>query len=589
MSLDGIAIRALAQSLQHALLDAKVDKIGQPDKNEVLFHLRRPGQTLKLFGSIHPQSTRLCLTEATYTNPPQPPLFSMVLRKHLSGALITDVRQPGWERILTISLSGRNDIGDPATYHLVCELMGKSSNIILLDDQAIILDALRRVGAHTNTYRQIQPGLTYMVPPQQDKLALEDLRQDDLAQLAYGDKAHGPMAKTLLGGIAGLGPQTAREICLRAHIDPDADASYLGEVDFIRLWESLQALQTRVAHEAWEPTVVYDAATPIAFAPFPLLQFEGLKTKTYPDMSAMLQAYYAEKEAQDRKTQAENALRRRLKTELDRAEKKLGYQLDTVAKADQAEKYRLYGELLTANLHAISQGPEAKVVNFYDPDQAFMTIPMKADQTPNENAQRFFKRYQKAQKGAKRAQEEADKTKQEIHYLESILQSIDLAQSFQDLQDIRQELADAGYSKKTSSLKKKKAKENTPHPIHVRYDGYDIYVGKNNRQNDYVTFKIGRNKDLWLHTKDIHGAHVIVKAQGDTPIPANVQVFAAHLAAYFSKGRHSGQVPVDATLKKYVKKPSGAAPGMVIYTDQTTIFASPDPDTLRPYLEAGDS
>lgn len=588
MSLDGIAIRALAQDLKKNLLQAKVDKISQPDKNEILFHLRQPGQNLKLFGSIHPQSSRLCLTEAAYTNPSQPPLFCMVLRKHLVGAIIEDIVQPGWERILRIQLAGRDEIGDPATYHLLCELMGKSSNIILLNDQGTILDALRRVGAHTNTYRQIQPGLAYTPPPAQNKLDLEGLKEADLATIAYEDSSKRPMAKVLLQSIAGLGPQSAREICIRAGINPDDDASFLGEVDFIRLWETLQSLQNRLQQGGWEPTIILDHGDPIAFAPFPLLQMEGLEGQTFPHMSAMLQAYYEGKEAYHRTQQMENALRRRLKTEMDRAEKKLGFQLDTVAKAERAEKYRLYGELLTANLHAIKQGTEAQVINFYDPNQALITIPMKAEQSPNQNAQNYFKRYQKAQKGAGRAQEEAKKTQAEIAYLESITHSLDLAQSPDDLQDIRQELVQAGYAKAQTSSKKKKTKDPGPKPLHLVYQGYDIYVGKNNRQNDFVTFKVGRPKDLWLHTKDIHGAHVIVKAQGEEAFPPQVQSFAALLAAYFSKGRYSGQVPVDATLRKYVKKPSGAAPGMVIYTDQTTLFATPDESLLAPYLKKGD-
>lgn len=590
MSLDGIAIRALAQDLSNDLLGAKIDKIGQPDKSEVLFSLRKPGQSLKLFASIHPQSTRLCLTEVDKKNPPQPPLFSMVLRKHLQGAIIEGVKQPGWERIIQLEFRGRDETGDATQFSLLCELMGKSSNVILLSKEGQILDALRRVGAHTNTYRQIQPGLPYVPPPAQEKQALENLSKEDLAAIAYEEQDKRPMAKVLLHAIAGIGPQSAREICIRAGVDPDTDASFLGEIDFIRLWESLQKLQECLHHRAWEPTIVFDDEGPIAFAPFPLQQFADFESKSYPNMSVMLEAYYSHKESRERKRQNEHALRRRLRAELDRAEKKLGYQLDTIAKAQSHEKYRLYGELLTANLHALSQGPEAQVINFYDPNQAIMTIPMKMEQTPNENAQRYFKRYQKAQKGAEMAHKEAEKTQAEIAYLNSIVESLDLADSLDDYKDIRQELIQAGYAKdQTPSRKKKKVKDSAPKVLHIVYEGYDLYIGKNNRQNDYVTFKIGRGKDLWLHTKDIHGAHVIVKAKGDAPIPETVQTFAAQLAAYFSKGRHSGQVPVDATLRKFVKKPSGAAPGMVIYTDQRTLYATPDETLVSRFLKSGDA
>lgn len=588
MSLDGIAIHAITNELRRVLAGAKIDKISQSDQYTLLLSLRKPGQTLRLLGSIHPQSARLCLTEGAYQNLPEPTLFCMVLRKHLINATILSVEQNAWERIITVTCQGRNDIGDLTTTRLVCELMGKTSNILLLNDDDQILDAMRRVGAHTNTYRQIQPGLHYMLPPAQNKRPIEAITQSLLSEIVFQAPESASLEKILLQSIAGIGPQTVREIIFRAGLDPQANHVYLGEVDFVRLHTALKNLQMRIETENWEPVQVFQDQEPIAFAPFPLQQFDCFPQKSFATMSGMLETYYADKERAESFKQKRAALERVLRHETDRCEKKLGHQLDTVYAAEAADRYRLYGELITANLHQLKQGSEATVMNFYDPNQATLSIPLDASKTPNENAQRFFKRYEKARKGAVSAQVQADQTREELAYLASVQAGLEQADSFSDLAEIRRELEESGYVKRRA-VRKKKQKDHVPETMHIRIQGYDCYIGKNNRQNDYVTFKIGRTGDLWLHTKDIHGAHVIIKRQGDREWPQPVIETAARCAAWFSKGRHSANVPVDVTLRKNVHKPSGAPPGKVIYTDQTTLYVTAEEAEIQALLAGPDA
>lgn len=587
MSLDGIAMRALAQDLWATIGGGRIDKIAQPSATTMTMGVRAQSKNYKCFATINPQSARVSLTRESFDSPQTPPQFCMVLRKHIQGAVIENIRQVDWERMIAFDLRGRNEIGEETTFTLLFELMGKNSNIMLLDAAGTILDAIKRVGMGTNNYRQFQPGIPYQLPPAQNKFSLEELDEGTLAQALLDQGLSKSAAKALLATVAGLGPQTVTELLVRAGIAPDTRLEYLGEIDYSRLWRECEALRKRAESADWQPTLVYHEREIIAFAPFPLTQFESFHQETREQMTTLLEDFYETKERQERFNQKRASLERIIRHEKERCEKKLALQLEKVDALAHADEWRIKGELITANLYRIKQGSTAEVENFYKDGAPLETITMNPSKTPNENAQTFFKKYNKAKISAEKAAVQAERTAEELEYLRTIEDSLEQALDTEDLTDVRLELEEAGYAKRLTLGKQGRNKKQThkPQPTHLSLNGYDLYIGKNNHQNDYVTQKIGRNADLWLHTKDIHGAHIIIKAShAYDGFSEEVIEKAATLAAWFSKARYSAQVPVDVTLRKNVHKPAGAKPGMVIYTDQQTVYVTPEPDTVEALL-----
>ena len=543
MSLDGIAMRALAQDLKTKLSGGRIDKISQPSATTMTMGVRAGGHNHKCYATINPQSARVSLSRKSFESPQTPPQFCMVLRKHIQGAVIENIRQVDWERMIAFDLRGG-----------------------------------------TNNYRQFQPGIPYQMPPAQNKRALDTLDEASLAEALLEQGLSKTASKALLSAIAGLGPQTVTELLVRANIAPDTRVEFLGEIDYHRLWQQCSGLIARCADADWQPTLVYRGREIFAFAPFALEQFAAFHQETRPDMTTMLEDFYEIKEEQELFSQKRTSLERIVRHEKERCEKKLALQLEKVDELEHADSWRIKGELLTANLYRIKQGPSAEVENFYKDGAPLETIEMNPSKTPNENAQGYFKKYNKAKISAEKAALQAERTSEELEYLRTIEDSLDQAQTTDDLTDVRLELEEAGYAKRHAQPRGKKA-QHKPQPTHLFIDGYELYIGKNNHQNDYVTQKIGRNADLWLHTKDIHGAHVIIKAHrsydGFSP---DIIEKAAELAAWFSKARYSAKVPVDVTLRKNVHKPSGAKPGMVIYTDQQTVYVTPEEATIDALL-----
>ncbi|MDO4281988.1 MAG: NFACT RNA binding domain-containing protein [Peptococcaceae bacterium] len=584
MSLDGMAMRALADDLQRTLGGGRIDKISQPNTTSMTMMVRAGGKNHRLYATISPQCARVSLTDQHFENPLKISQFCTVLRKHIQGAVIEDIHQIDWERMIAFELKGRNEIGEQTQFTLLFELMGKNSNIMLLDTQNTILDAIKRVGANTNTYRQFQPGIAYVAPPAQNKTPLEDLNEAVLAEKFLDAGLQKTASKALLQTVAGLGPQTVTELLVRANISPDTRVEYLGDIDYSRLYQQCQWLLAMVAEQSWQPTLVFQEREIFAFAPFPLKQYESFRQEARGDMMTLLEDFYATKERQEIFQQKCTSLERIVRRERERCEKKLQLQLEKIDELEFADEWRIKGELLTANLYRIKQGATAEVENFYKDGAPTETIEMNPSKTPNENAQAFFKKYNKAKVSADKAAAQAEKTTEELNYLRTIEDSIEQAQTEDDLIDIRLELEENDYVKRRASAGRKKT-VHAPKPTHLYIDGYELYIGKNNHQNDYVTTKLGRNADLWLHTKDIHGAHVIIKNAGryDGFSPEIIEK-AAMLAAWFSKARYSSKVPVDYTLRKNVHKPSGAKPGMVIYTDQQTYFSTPDEATVEALL-----
>ena len=590
MSLDGIAIHALADELHEQLAGARIDKIQQPDSTTIVLSVRQPGRNDKLLLSCNPQTARIGLASSNKPNPMQPPLFCMVLRKHLEGSKILEIRQNQWERVIEIVCEGYDEMGEKATRILIGEFMGKHSNLILINPQTnVILDSARRLGFDMSQYRQVLPGLTYIAPPPQDKVSLMELTEDELIRFFMEAPSSASLKKILLNHIAGFGPQTAAEIIQRSGLNPDDRVDFLGQYDYDRIWQQLLWLRNLLNEKAYQPTLVEDGKKAIAFAPFPLEQLEAYTQKTLPSMSQLVEQFIGRKEQDNLFSQRAGDLERIINREIERCEKKLALQLDKVQEGEDSEHFKIWGELLTANLYQIKQGDSAEVLNYYDPDQQMITIPMQANLTPNENAQKYFKKYAKAKAGAQQSMIQAEHTQDELNYLDSIKNSLRNAQTPNDLQDIRLELETAEYVKaRLTKQNKKNKKEPEFKPLVLHYGDIELLVGKNNVQNDYVTTRMARNNDVWFHAKDIPGSHVIIRNhQEQRELSQDVLDFAAHIAAYFSKGRQSALVPVDYTLKRHVHKPNGAKPGRVIYENQKTIYITPDEEAIQDILLQG--
>lgn len=573
MSLDGLAIRSLTRELKTKLLGGRIDKLAQPNPQTLTFQVRTETKTLRLLASISPQNARLVITDERFENPSTPPLFVMVMRKHLSNAVITDIRQLGYERMIEFLVEGKNEIGEKTVFSLLFELMGKNSNVILRKLDNVILDAMRKVGANTNQYRQIQPGLDYIMPPAQDKVEPFDLDEEGFCALILKLPSQTSLEKALLKILGGFGPQSVRELIFRAGLREDTRIEYLGQGDYLKLFFALKALKESYYDDTWQSEVCFKDGLPFTFAPFSLSVFNTLEKKPYQDLSSLLESFYRIKEAKERFSQRKQGLLRIVRHEIERCEKKYAIQLATIAKKEECEIYRIYGELLTANLYRIKQGESVTLENFYDSNRP-ITISLDPEKTPNDNAQAYFKIYNRAKNGAEQASLHAKTTKEELDYLESIVESLALANETNALTEIRRELGESGYAKKEATKKKKQ--EEGFKLLQVSFADYQLFIGKNNLQNDYLSLKFARNKDLWLHTKDIHGAHVIVKSSGEKGFSDEVILYAAELASFYSKARHSSQVPVDYTFVKHVHKPSGAKPGMVIYTNQKTVYVTPN-------------
>ena len=590
MSLDGIAIHALADELHEQLAGARIDKIQQPDSTTIVLSVRQPGRNDKLLLSCNPQTARIGLSGSSKPNPMQPPLFCMVLRKHLEGSKIIEIRQNQWERVIEIVCEGYDEMGEKATRILIGEFMGKHSNLILINPQTnVILDSARRLGFDMSQYRQVLPGLQYIAPPPQDKVSIMKLSEDELIGFFMEAPSSASLKKILLNHIAGFGPQTAAEIIQRSGLNPDDRVDFLGQYDYDRIWQQILWLRDLLAAKNYQPTLVEDGKKAIAFAPFPLEQLKAYTQKTIPSMSQLVEQFIGRKEQDNLFSQRVGDLERIINREIERCEKKLALQLDKVQEGEDSEHFKIWGELLTANLYQIKQGDSAEVINYYDPDQKMITIPMQANLTPNENAQKYFKKYAKAKAGAQQSMIQAEHTQDELNYLDSIKNSLRNAQTPNDLQDIRLELEAAEYVKaRLTKQNRKNKKEPEFKPLILHYGDIELLVGKNNVQNDYVTTRMARNNDVWFHAKDIPGSHVIIRNHHEQrELSQEVLDFAAHIAAYFSKGRQSALVPVDYTLKRHVHKPNGAKPGRVIYENQKTIYITPDEEAIQDILLQG--
>ncbi|RWQ75960.1 Rqc2 family fibronectin-binding protein [Bacillus cereus] len=564
MAFDGLFTRAITHEIENSLYTGRISKIYQPSKYEILLHIRANGKNQKLILSSHPTYARMHLTNQNYDSPAIPPMFCMLLRKHLEGGFIEKIEQIDLERIIQITVRSRNEIGDESLKTLVIEIMGRHSNIILLDTKTnVILDSLKHVSLAVNRHRTVYAGAEYVAPPAQHKInPLQIETADDFIRPL--DFLSGNMDKQLVGAFMGISPLFAKEVVKKA-----------GMVNEKALSEAFFSIQTPLLSHAYTPTMI-TAKGKEFFYLFPLTHLQG-EEKTFSSVSELLDRFFFGKAERDRVKQQAHDLERFMQNEKNKNEKKLIKLEKTLQDAGKADKYQLFGELLTANMYALKKGDkDIEVVNYYDEDGGTVKITLDPLKTPSENAQRYFQKYQKAKNSVAVVEEQIEKTNEEILYFDSLLQQMEAASS-KDIEEIREELAEEGYvrNRKTKNAKKKPTK-----PVLDKYvasDGTEIFVGKNNKQNDYLTTKFARRDEIWLHTKDIPGSHVVIRSLE----PAEETLLeAAKIAAYYSKAKESSSVPVDFTKIRHVKKPSGAKLGFVTYDNQQTVYVTPDADIV---------
>lgn len=568
MPLDAICLTAVAAELRRAVIGGKVDKIYQPTRDEVVLHMRTGQGNVRMLLSANPQRPRAHLTETPRENPDTPPMFCMLLRKYFLGGRILAITQPSMERLLEFRFETLSELGDRVERRLVLECIGRKANLIMLDGEGRITDCLRRVEGDLSARRPLMPGMFYQAPAPTGKLdptamTLEDLRRLVLEQAPEGEGQD----KWLLDTFSGLSPLVAREL------------EFQGAGSREGLSDRLERLLKAVKEECFQPIVLAKDEKPFDFTFMPVLQYgPSVELRRYDGFSQMLDDYYAQKEAQERVKQRGQDFIRSVTQARSRTAKKIANQEQDLRNAADRERMRQFGDIITSNFHRMERGQTAlRAQNYYDPEGGEVDIPLDPLLTPQQNAAKYYKDYKKAQKAEEMLSIQLEKNRRELDYLDSVLQMISLSEGDRDLQEIRQELMDNGYLKQHRRKMTAKGKQKIirSKPMEFRSSaGLTILVGKNNSQNDRLTLKEADKRDIWLHTQKIHGSHVILKTDGVEPDERSLNE-AAMLAAWFSQGRESGQVPVDYTPVRYVKKPAGAKPGFVIYNTYHTLYVTP--------------
>ncbi len=582
MPLDALCLSGVVHELQNALSGAKIDKIYQPGRDEVVLALRAPAGNVKLLLSANPSHPRAHLTQISRENPDKPPMFCMLLRKHLSGARLLELVQPPMERVVDLRLEALDELGDRVERRLVLEAMGRHSNLILLDGEGRIMDCLRRVDSDMSARRQVLPGLFYRLPPAQEKLAPSSLDRAALESALAAAPEESQADKWLLDTFGGLSPLICRELAFRAGGATDARLHQMGEGGRSRLLDELEGLLRSVQENSFTPVMLEKEGHPSDFTFQPISQYgPAVSCVPFPSFSALLDRFYEQRENQERVRQRGQDLIRSVTNARDRAARKIGLQEQELAATRDRERLRQFGDIITSNLHAMEKGmSRLTAADFYDPECPQIHIPLDPLLTPQQNAAKYYKEYNKAKTAESILTLQLEKGRRDLDYLNSVLEAIALAEGERDLQEIRQELTDTGYLRRPSKARDR-GKRVASKPMEFRSSsGLRISVGKNNTQNDLLTTKQAFKSDLWFHTQKIHGSHVILWTEGGQPDLTSIQE-AAQLAAWFSQGRASGKVAVDYTPVKYVKKPGGARPGMVVYTTYETAYVAPDGELAR--------
>lgn len=569
MSLDGIMLAAIKKDLKNTLLNGRIDKIYQPEQYLITLLVRNNLHNYRLLLSAHPNYPGVHLTDRDFENPQKAPDFCMLLRKYLLRGTITAIEQPDFERILIfeILLYGQR-------YNLIIEIMGRHSNIVLLDGDGFVLDAIKRVTSRISRERELFPGINYKYPPAQDKLnpLLLEERSFEKKTRGFNQESY----KAIMYNFRGIGPLSAREIIYRAGIKPEKAFSELTEREKESLLSTFMTLRKNILQEDFQPAVGLEGDSIAYISAFPLTHRQE-RILEFQDTGKLLDFYY-EKGIKNRQIdRKKKELASIVESYLEKNHRKRDSFLQELEIGKNAEEFKNSGELIIANIYQLKRGmTEAEVIDYYDPEQKRIKIKLDPLLSPADNAQRYFKKYHKAKKSVKYLEEQLQKLKEEEDYLENVLLNIEQAEELKDFEEIREELILEDYIKDRRKRKpKEKVQVQAPYKF-ISSNGYEILVGRNNRQNDNLSRKIARKNDLWLHVKDLPGSHVIIRRKNKEEIPEETIKEAAIVAAYYSKGRDSENVPIDYTLVKNLRKPKGARPGLVYYENYQTIHVNPD-------------
>lgn len=580
MPFDGIVAKSIVDELSEKLSGGRVEKVFQPEADEIILLVRAWNKNHKLVLSASPNFPRIHLTEAVKENPAAPPVFCMLLRKHLSGGRILSFEFNDYERIIGVIIESTNELGDISEKKLIIEIMGRHSNIILVNSENKILDSIKHIDAEISSVREVMPARPYVLPPAQDKSSPVLLVTSALLdKMKSSDQT---VDKFLLEHIKGFSPLLCREVCYRAGIENRTGAASLSLETLLNLETALESVIEEIRESRYEPCVIFEDEhhqKPLDFHCLRIKQHQH--TVRLESISEALDTFYSSRDNSERLRQKKSDLYRVLNNSMDRCIKKLSIQEETLRDVADREKLKLYGELITANIYAISRNTSSvSLQNYYaESGDEYIEIPLDPNLLPQENAQRYFKKYTKAKSTYSYTSRQLEDSRREMEYLESVVQLLDNCITLREMDEVRQELSEQGYMilKKKSSSKKQQA---ITEPLHFKSsDDFDIYVGKNNKQNDYLTLKLAQSNDIWMHTKNIPGSHVIVKRSG-REIPDQTLEEAAILAAWHSKAKMSSNVQVDYTTVKNVSKPSGSKPGMVIYVNYKTAVVTPDKSTV---------
>lgn len=572
MPLDAVCLQAVVAELAPQITGSRIEKIQQPARDQVVLLLRGNRRLLLSAGGGQP---RLHLTELPRDNPAQPPMFCMLLRKYLSGGIIESIQQAPLERVVTLTVSAADELGERSQFSLILEAVARRANLILADKDGHIIDCLRRIDFEMNPDRQVLPGLFYHLPTPPDKVSPFTVTEEEFAALAAAAGEGAPADQWLVRTVNGLSPLVARELTFRACGSTDAPVT--GHT--AALWSAFAAWRDTVNEKHFTPAMLKRSGVPMDFTYLHVGQYGGAaEEETHTSFSRLLDDFYEKREQAERVKQKGQDLVKTASNGAARLRRKIAAQEQELAESKNRDKWRVYGELITANLYRMERGMSRLTAqNYYDPDCADVDIPLDVRLSPQENAAKYFKKYTKAKTAEKYITAQLEKARVELTYLESVLQELTLAESEQDFNDIRAELTDGGYLR----AKGRKQPQRPSKPREFRSTaGLRILVGRNNRQNDRLTAKDAEKWDIWLHTQRIHGSHVILCTGGAQPDEQSIAE-AASLAAYFSQAQDGTKVPVDFTQVKYVKKPAGSPPGFVNYTNYKTILADPSEELVK--------
>jgi len=576
MAFDGIVISNLSYELHSNLVGGRISKISMPEENELIFTIKNNAKTYRLFISASASLPLIYLTDINKPAPKVAPAFLMLLRKYIGSAKITNIFQVGLERILCFELEHLNELGDLSRKKMYVEIMGKHSNIIFTDENNKIIDSIKRISANMSSLREVLPGREYFLPKELQKKELLNIELKEFTEILKSKEY--PLSKSIYMNFAGISPLIAEEIIIRASLSSQSSCVSLSELEYTHLFHTIENLLEDINTHNFNPNIIYKGEEALEFSSIKLFSYknESYNEVDYTSVSKMLYDYYYAREVFLLNRQKSFDLRKIVNTALERASKKYDLQEKQLQDADKKDIYRVYGDLLNTYGYSLKGGESSFTAeNFYD-DNKEITIPLDKNKSAKENAKKYYDKYAKLSRTTKALSEEILKTKSDIEHLQSIQTALEVSSDDESLSQIRQELVDFGYIKKHSSSKKQKI---TSHPYHyISSDGYDIYVGKNNYQNEELTFKVATGNDWWFHAKGIPGSHVILKSNNEEELPDRVYEEAASLAAFYSKAKDADKVEVDYIQKKNIKKVAGAAPGFVIYHSNWSIVVTPRAD-----------